>query len=234
MNTCNPQILRLRAMIPAAAALVFFCACRPDDKAPRSLPPLPSDAAKQQTMPPHGNIPNPHAEVSADAAAAGEFVKTVSAQGVEFAVPQGWKYVKPKSTMRVAELIAPRSAGDNADGSVVVFYFAGGAGGFEQNVARWAGQLAGPDGAPLTRDKATTREMAVGSLTARIFEADGNYTETSMTGEVKARIAGAKMVVAMIEANDGGYFFKFTGPAKTVTDLKPAFEELLKSAKFAK
>ncbi|MFN0205083.1 MAG: hypothetical protein ACKVS6_02070 [Planctomycetota bacterium] len=220
------HIRRSSLCVPLVLVISLAAACRPDDKSSRKLPPLPSEQARTPG-PVKPNTPNPHA-------AGVENAGKVTAAGIEFEVPKGWKYTKPASTMRVAELLVPSSGGDSADAGIIVFFFKGGAGNFDQNVDRWASQLSLPDGTPLTRDKATIRELQLGAATAKIFEGDGNFTDTTPTGEVKGKIAGAKMIVAMLDQADGGYFFKLTGPARTVTDAKPIFEEMLKSVKVKK
>lgn len=222
-------------------------ACQPDDKTPRTLPPLPGEK-ERMPGPVKPNTPNPHAqdpntkktdtsksnEPPAPKPVVIENAGKVTAGGIEFDVPKGWKYIKPASTTRIAELTIPRAGGDSADATIIIYFFGGDAGTFDQNVDRWASQLSLPDGTPLTREKATTRDLTLGTMTAKVFEADGNYTDSMPNGEVKGKIAGAKMIVAMLEANKGGYFFKLTGPARTVVDAKATFEEMLRTVKFGK
>lgn len=45
-----------------------------------------------------------------------------------FARPTGWTERAPASSMRVAEFVVPRVAGDSEDGELIVYYFGGGGG----------------------------------------------------------------------------------------------------------
>src|SRR5262249_44688220 len=97
-------------------------------------------------------------------------------------VPAGWKRLAGQPPFRVAELIPPRAAGDESDAKLVVSYFAGGVGPISANVERWLGQVRGPDGAPIARDRAKVREEKIGSIKATVFDAEGKIVETSMGG----------------------------------------------------
>lgn len=194
--------------------------CHEDHSSPRAVPKLPSEAARETQQKPQAPPSRPTINDS----------KVESPAGVQFTIPNGWTRYQPKSTMRIAEASAPRADGDASDPALVVYFFGGGAGNFEANVTRWLGQVTGSDGQPIARDQAKIGEFKNGSLTFHTFEADGTITESNpQTMQVTNKVDSAKMIVAMLENDKGGFFFKLTGPTKSVTAAKGDFEILLKS-----
>lgn len=213
-----------RSILLAAVAAVLAAACRKEESAPpKNLPPLPTEKALRGAAEP-GAPPAPQAPAALD----GKRVE--SATGLAFEIPDGWKRQAPQSTLRLAELVPPRAEGETADGLLVVSFFAGGAGSFEANAARWASQMTDERGAPRAPSSGRVREFAPGGrLRFRIFEIDGDHTETNMrTGESK-KTPHARLVVASLDTGSGSYFFKLVAPVKTADACAPAFEALLTS-----
>jgi hypothetical protein len=159
--------------------------------------------------------------------------KVESSTGITFDVPEGWKRIPPKTNMRVAELTPPRAEGDTDEGNLVVTYFGGGAGGFEANLDRWAGQMTKADGTALGREDAKIRDFAYSAAgKAKIVEFEGNFDDPGMASRLPIKFSNAKLVVAAVEREDGTYYFKLVGPAKSIAAAVPGFEALLKSIKF--
>lgn len=225
-----PNLLLAILAVLAAAPL----ACRKEEKAQQPLPPLPGEKGMGAGAG-GGALPEGHPPIDASAApkaAALDPKKVESPTGLRFDIPEGWKRLAPKSQMRVAELVPPRAEGATKDGLLIVSFFAGGAGGFEQNVDRWVSQMKGPGGESLTRDKAQIRELDLGhGLKARIVEAEGTYAESNMFSGESATLENAKMIAAQVDGADGSFFFKFAGPAATVLASKAGYEAILKSVK---
>ena len=145
--------------------------------------------------------------------------------GLTWTVPPGWKAETPSSSMRRAQYRVP---GPGGDAELVVFYFGPGQGGDAMsNARRWAGQFRQPDG----RDPAAmkTREADVGGLKVTTVEVRGTYSG-GMGGAVEEK-AGHQLLGAIAAGPDANWFFKLTGPEKTVTAQKAAFEGLIRSLK---
>ncbi len=62
-------------------------------------------------------------------------VAGISASGLTFTAPQGWRATQPESSMRVAQSMLPRAAGDTEDGQLVLYYFGDEGGSVAQRAA---------------------------------------------------------------------------------------------------
>lgn len=147
------------------------------------------------------------------------------ATGLTWAVPKDWKTEAPSSSMRRAQYRVP---GPGGDAECVVFYFGPGQGGdAASNATRWASQFRQPDG---TKPAATpkTTELEVGGLKVTLVEAKGTYSGGMGGGGEKP---GYQLLGAIVAGPDANWFFKLTGPEKTVTAQHAAFEELIRSLK---
>lgn len=146
--------------------------------------------------------------------------------GLTWTVPLGWKAETPSSSMRRAQYRVP---GPGGDAELVVFYFGPGQGGDAMsNARRWAGQFRQPDGRDPTAAM-KTREADVGGLKVTTVEVRGTYSG-GMGGTVEEK-AGHQLLGAIAAGPDANWFFKLTGPEKTVTAQKAAFEGLIRSLK---
>ncbi|HVU04596.1 MAG TPA: hypothetical protein VHE30_22715 [Polyangiaceae bacterium] len=129
--------------------------------------------------------------------------------------PPGWTRGEP-GPMRVATYRVPGPKEQDAEMSVS--HFPGGSGGgIEANFDRWIGQFEGRHAEPVKSQRTQ------GIMPANVLEiAHGTFRP--MQGEPKP---GQALVGAIVEAPDGPWFFKLTGPEKTVAKAKPAFFEML-------
>jgi hypothetical protein len=142
-------------------------------------------------------------------------VKTVEVEikgGLKINVPETWKQGKPSSRLRLAQFAIPKAKGDTEDGELALFNFGAG-GGAKANIDRWVGQF-----------HAAEREVKVkeGALEAgRYFfvEISGTYNKPigpPIARQTKAT-PGSRMLGVILGVEDKGiYFFKMTGPDKTV------------------
>lgn len=149
--------------------------------------------------------------------------------GMSWIVPKGWIEEQPSSSMRRAQYRVPGTGGD---GECAVFYFGPGQGGDPRsNAMRWAGQFVQPDGK--SSEAATkTSEMKVGDIKVLLVETTGTYTGGMTMGMQPApQKPGYALLGAVAEGPDSNWFFKFTGPEKTVQSQRGAFDALLKSLK---
>lgn len=163
---------------------------------------------------------------AAAAAAYGE-----SAAGIHWSAPAGWE-AQAARPMRAATYRVPRAAGDREDGECAVFYFgAGQGGGVEANIKRWIAQFELADGRPADKAAKITKTTLGGMAVTRIDVAGTYLAAAGPMAPGAVRKPGYRMLGAIVEAPQGNVFFKFTGPAKTVTTAEAQFEALLKSVK---
>lgn len=146
--------------------------------------------------------------------------------GITWDDPSGWTRSSRKSPMRAATYTFPLAEGDDGAAEVAVFYFGPGqGGGIDGNVARWAGQF----GKTLSDVKRTNRE--VHGLKQHVVEIEKGDFKNDMMQQGGKTMKDWAMLAAIVEAPSGSYFFKMTGPAKSVQAQKDSFYGLLDSIK---
>jgi hypothetical protein len=153
---------------------------------------------------------------------------TPAAAGLRWDDPSRWHRRPSSSPMRVAEYAVPRAAGDAIDGECTVITFGPGQGGsISDNVDRWVRQFDPLAGAPT---KATRR---VGGMSVTRVEVAGSYHPMMMPGAPAApnTLPGARLVGAIVEAPNGLWFFKMTGPDATVRSAAPELDALVDSVR---
>lgn len=144
--------------------------------------------------------------------------------GITWDDPSGWKRSPRKSPMRAATYTFPLAEGDDGAAEVAVFYFGPGQGGdIDGNVTRWAGQF----GKELSDVKRTNRE--VHGLKQHVVEIEKGDFKNDMMGKAGSTMKDWSMLAAIVEAPSGSYFFKMTGPMKSVQAQKDSFFGLLDS-----
>jgi hypothetical protein len=152
------------------------------------------------------------------------------AVGLRFSVPREWTRVPAPSDVRAAQWRIPRAAGDPEDGELVLFFFGKAKGGSaEENLDRWYGQFAQPDGRP-SRDAAVVTIRTVNGLRVTAVDLAGTYRGGPPSGgQAGTAKPGTRMLAAVIEGEDGPWFFKAIGPAGTIVAAKGGFDALLAS-----
>jgi hypothetical protein len=184
---------------PAATALP---ALPPQETSP--LPPGHPDIGARNGV--HGSAPTPADEPSAPA--------------ITWTAPTAWTTSPSASAMRLASYRIPRASGETEDTELSVVR-AGGS--VDANIARWVGQFeeAGKD----TRTVKTIRGMPV-----TIVEVRGTFLGGGMAmGGSSTPHPGWALLAAIVETPGSPYFFKMTGPAKSVSAARPDFDALLAS-----
>ena len=174
-----------------------------------------------------GNLKPESAHVS------GEQASDAASAGLEYTVPPGWITETPASSNRKAQYRLPRVPGDAEDGEVVVYYFQGGGGTAQANVDRWIGQFSLPDGRSAA-GAAKTESLRVGGIPITRVDVSGNYSGSMMPMQKAVPKAQFRMLAAIAEAGNGPWFFKLTGPEKTVARWESSFKSLLNSIKQAR
>jgi hypothetical protein len=142
--------------------------------------------------------------------------------------PPAFKRVPPSNPMRKASFVVPRATGDTEDGELTVFYFGPGQGGsIDANVERWVKQFGE---VPPSDVKRADREA--NGLRQHTVELEKGTFSPGMGGSGKPK-ENYGLIGGIVESPSGAYFFKLTGPSKTVKHAKPDFYKLLDSIKAA-
>ena len=153
-----------------------------------------------------------------------------------FDPPAEWLQETVSSPMRLAQFTLPRAEGDVEDAELVVFYFGGSGGTVEANLQRWTNQMVQPDGSQ-SADVATTTSFTV-SDTAEEFpvtllDVPGTYAASVRPGSsMRYNKSNFRLRAAVVETPQGPYFFKLTGPNRTILAWDAEFSEFLASVRF--
>ena len=153
--------------------------------------------------------------------------KVHKAGELSFEAPIAWKSEKPTSSMRKAQLKLAAAEGDTEPAELVVFVFPKGAGTVEANIKRWASQFKDGEGkAPEPMVKAlkgknveVTRVEIAGRFVAPVTPGSSEVVDKP----------GFRLLGAIVQTDDAGYFFKMIGPDKTMTSAKSDFDALIAS-----
>lgn len=163
---------------------------------------------------------------AASGSLAGELLggQEVTAAGLIFEVPVTWKPFAPTSPMRKAQVSIP---GDGGAAELAVFHFGEGQGGrVEDNLVRWIGQIEAPAGAEPQREFFEAAPFAVTMLSVKGTLKPGQMGMGPAEAQPNSMLLGA-----VIEGPGGPWFFKATGPEKTLAAQRDAFVAMLKSAR---
>ena len=155
--------------------------------------------------------------------------QTIKAGALYFKVPADWKKEAPKNAMRLSQLKIQPTKGDDEPAELVVTAFPGGGGGVEANVDRWEKQF-------IDADKNTARakvEKKKGiNVDVTRVEVFGRYVAPIMPGQSgRNDKPNFRLLGAIVITPETGYFFKLTGPDKTVGAASKAFDSLIESMK---
>ena len=143
--------------------------------------------------------------------------------------PPAFKRVPPSNPMRKASYVVPRAAGDSEDGELTVFYFGPGQGGsIDANVDRWVKQFGEVKPADVKR-----ADREANGLRQHTVELESGTFSSGMPGGSSKPKENFGLIGGIVETPSGAYFFKLTGPSKTVKQAKPDFYKLLDSIKTA-
>ena len=148
---------------------------------------------------------------------------------LSFTAPPEWISETPSSRMRRAQYRLSRVPGDLEDAEMVVFFFPGQGGSVQANVDRWIGQFRRSDGSPAT-DIAGVSHRETHGIPLTLVDVSGTYRES--TGPMMAPAEPKpdfRMLAAIAETPNGPWFFKLTGPEKTVTRWEESFHSFLET-----
>jgi hypothetical protein len=146
-----------------------------------------------------------------------------SVSAFSFTLPEGWKKVEPKSSMRKAQLEVPGQDGAKP-AEVTFFFFGGGQGGdVDSNVSRWLGQFSGG------KDVQKVEPQEINGVKVTLVSTEGTMKASPFAG-IPEDVADAALQGAILEHADGPVFIKMTGPGAVVKASKEKFMGLVKSA----
>jgi hypothetical protein len=186
----------------------------------------PSSSAQAGAPPPLvDSRGNPAPSGGGAAGAPGE--SGAAARELAWTAPSEWVPVTPSSTMRKAQYSLPAAAGDKEGGECAVFYFGPGQGGdVQSNIDRWASQLTTEAGAHATPQQVATQVAGMKVLKVSM---EGTYAPSPMMGGDTTPKPGTLLLGAIVEGSDANWFFKCTGPRKTMQSHRKEFDALIDS-----
>ena len=141
-------------------------------------------------------------------------------------LPAGWEATQPSSSMRVAQFKFPAAEGDTDPAELVIYFFPGGAGGKEPNLRRWAAQFQGDPNEMYDRARIEDKKLGVFDVT--LFDLSGTFAAPSFAGGGGPK-PNHRMLVAIVNTDQGPYYAKAVGPEKTMAEQAQAFEMFLAS-----
>jgi hypothetical protein len=166
------------------------------------------------------------------AVAADDPPQSIQAGALSFKAPASWKKETPKSSMRKAQMKIAAAAGDDEPAELVVFAFPNGAGSVESNIDRWEKQFINSD---KSTPKAKVEKKKGVNVDVTRVEIVGHFVAPVTPGGAERNDkANYRLLGAIAESKDTGYFFKLTGPDKTVAAASKGFDELIESMKLDK
>lgn len=212
------------ARVTALMALAAWCGCRRAQE-PSPSPPPASAPATLGAPPAAGGLPSGHPPVDGGMRG-GHGGMPAGVGGLRWKAPAGWTQETPSSGMRQAQY---RVDGPGGPSECLVFYFGAGEGGdARSNAERWAGQFTRADGKPA---ELKTWPLEHAPVDVTLVEVRGTYHggPTMGTAGPPRPQPDSMLLGAIAKGPDSNWFFKFTGPEKTVAANRAAFEGMLRS-----
>jgi hypothetical protein len=166
------------------------------------------------------------------AGASGIQAAALPAGTLAYIAPPAWHTRPTASSMRVAEFVVPRAAGDAEDGELIIYYFGKGAGTVDANIERWIGQIQQPDGSS-TKERARRSMQTVNGLPLTTVDVAGTYVAETRPGATDHfNKPGFRLRGAVVETPGGPYYIKMTGPATTIGAADAAFAAFVGSLRY--
>ena len=155
---------------------------------------------------------------------------TLPAGELDYTVPKGWEQEQPSSQMRKGQFSLPGSEGAES-AEMAIFFFPGQGGPVEANLMRWYGQFRAPDGKPIS-EPVEKQSFDVNGIPVTIVYVIGTYLQAkspAMMGGPVEEMTEYAMLAAIAETANGPWFFKTTGPQKTIEYWRTGFDEFVQS-----
>jgi hypothetical protein len=154
--------------------------------------------------------------------------QTIDARGLTFQVPASWKSSPPTSQMRVAQLKVDPIEGDDYPAEMVVTVFRPSAGPVDANLRRWQGMFKDRDGNPPTIE---SKKIKGKNIEVTRAETAGHYYPAQFSGRPEPDRPDARFLGAIVTGDGVTYYIRMVGPNRTMTKLRPDFDELLSTIK---
>jgi hypothetical protein len=162
---------------------------------------------------------------------ADDAAKPFDAGGLVFDVPTTWKTTPVSNSMQKAKFKVEAVKGDTDGAELIISTFANAAGGVEANIARWEKTFKDKEGNPVKPEVKKAKGQNVEVTTVDI---SGVYTPSNFGGPKLPDNPDARLLGAIVLTDDGSYFLRFIGSAKTVGASKADFDKLVASMKSGK
>jgi hypothetical protein len=210
-------VLALRATTaPTAVAMPPQSSAEEEESSDEEPSTLPLAPAAAGDLPP-GHPPIGPAGNDLDPAATDE------PAALRWKAPAAWEKVPNPNAMRLATYKVPRASGDAADAELAVSRAGGDT---KANVNRWIAQFEPPRGGePRTFATTERQEEMVRGLRVTKVHVSGTYL--GGMGPDSAKRDGWALLGAIVETKGQPYFFKLTGPEKTVSAAQAAFNAMI-------
>lgn len=154
--------------------------------------------------------------------------------GLKSRVPASWKQKETDGRMRILHFILPKEKGDEHDGEFVVFFFGkGGGGGVDANITRWKSMMTAPAGKSID-DLSKVEKIKVGDAPVTVLDVSGIYTHKTRPfdpNDKGEKRDDYRLIGIIIESENGPFFIRITGPAKTIAAHKKGIDDWLKHMK---
>jgi hypothetical protein len=141
----------------------------------------------------------------------------IAADCMRFDAPASWVREEPSNRLRRAQFRVPDKEKQEKDADMIVSYLGNRPRPIDEDVDRWSAQMGGAEG---------KTEKIEGKCKATLVDFSGTYAGDGGTGA----IPNARLLIAVVEAPDGPWYYKLVGPVETVSDWRDEFVALLKSA----
>jgi hypothetical protein len=195
-------------------------------KLPPGHPPVPGLSPPSAQTP---NMPAGHPPLNAPTSTSSAAQMTEPGVPLLWDAPLDWKPARPASTFRVAQYEIPAVEGETP-GEVAVFHFTGSGGSVEDNVARWVSQFSDAGGKAIDPAAVKRETFEANGLKVHFVEVSGYMMVGKSMGGTGERSPGEyRLLGGIVEMPDGNWFFKGTGPDKTMATAREAFVRLLAS-----
>ena len=215
----------LRQTLTLSLLLALLCACHKNPQATEAPTATPATEAAAPSQP--GGDSSAPAPISGHGSTAADVQPVQPAAGtpasaIDFDLPKSWDKQSPSSSMRLAQAAIP---GPGGPGDFAVFFFGpGGGGSVDANISRWVGQME-------TTDHPKPETFEAGGMKVTWVDVKGTLKPGQMGMSSPTAVSDARLYGAVVEGPGGPWFFKATGPDKTLAPQRDAFVTMLKSVR---
>lgn len=166
----------------------------------------------------------PSASASSSSAA-----KELVVFGLKLSTPPEWRHdgTQPGAFPK-EKFTLPKAEGDAEDGQLSIYQ--GQMGPKDANVQRWIGQFEQSNGKS-SADVARVSDLKSGPFSITFVDVAGTFVDAPMGGPAKPKQTGYRLLAAVVEGPKGPWYFKATGPEKTMARWRDGFERMLSTLK---